>query len=432
MVSTSQRLDYACGFCAEEDIRKTCTRRNDLRRHIENFHNSSAVWFCQHPGCRMAFDWQTAYQNHLRNSHGRSHMNVDEAKVKLCDQVVFACGFEGCSQVFEAPSEGDASATMRAYSGHIVKHFEEGSNGGRWTYSTRIRNLLQQPKVRLAWDRSWPEAERAKLQWETQSSLALRRLLETRHLDNLPFMIQFALMLGSDPSKAADFESQLELPIKDNCPSAAYKHDISSRSRGPSPRTEGEESNGSRRPPLHYQSTVPMPPGQQIPRSIGSSNTIHATDLEQSGYTAPPPSSQAPQAAPAPSQMFYSSPVASSMYATPTGLPMTQQAQAQAHRGHGHHQHYATMGTAGANSLGFPSMQATHNVSNAMDVDLTENMPEGEPAGISPSHARSNWVGGYGQYSMQGPIPTDAYMVTNSLSPEQSHMNGGYDSPRRP
>jgi hypothetical protein len=45
----------------------------------------------------MAYDWQTAYQNHLRTAHGRSHMNIDEAKIKMCPQTMFACGrhFEG-------------------------------------------------------------------------------------------------------------------------------------------------------------------------------------------------------------------------------------------------------------------------------------------------------------------------------------------------
>lgn len=93
--SGAARIDYACGFCGEIGIPKTCTRRNDLRRHIDQFHNTNAQWLCQHRGCRMAFDWQTAYQIHLRNEHGGSQMRMDEAKAVLCPQTVFACGHQG-------------------------------------------------------------------------------------------------------------------------------------------------------------------------------------------------------------------------------------------------------------------------------------------------------------------------------------------------
>ncbi|RDA87462.1 hypothetical protein CP532_2831 [Ophiocordyceps camponoti-leonardi (nom. inval.)] len=163
-VGGGESSDYACGFCAEIGITKTCTRRNDLRRHIDQFHNTNAIWLCQHPGCPMAFDWQTAYQLHLRNQHGGSQMRMEEAKVSLCPQTVFACGYRGCHHLVEASSDAGASAAWRAYTAHLIKHCDEGGGGGRrssrgggaaaaagWDYSHRMRNLLGQPRVAAAW-----------------------------------------------------------------------------------------------------------------------------------------------------------------------------------------------------------------------------------------------------------------------------------------
>ena len=77
-----QKGSFTCGFCREEDIQKTCTRKNDLKRHIEDFHNTNAQWFCRQKGCDMVFDWQTAYKTHLKQAHGGSRMSLDEAKIK--------------------------------------------------------------------------------------------------------------------------------------------------------------------------------------------------------------------------------------------------------------------------------------------------------------------------------------------------------------
>ncbi|RCI14287.1 hypothetical protein L249_5939 [Ophiocordyceps polyrhachis-furcata BCC 54312] len=205
--------NYACGFCAEIGITKTCTRRNDLRRHIDQFHNTNAIWLCQHPGCRMAFDWQTAYQLHLRNEHGGSQMRMEEAKVTLCPQTVFACGYRGCHHLVEASSDAGASAAWRAYTAHLIKHCDEGRGAAGWDYSHRMRNLLGQPRVAGAWKAVLSSAAAASaaasaadadadadadaaaagdgerpglLRWDPGPSRTLRKLLETRHLDPLP------------------------------------------------------------------------------------------------------------------------------------------------------------------------------------------------------------------------------------------------------
>uniref|UniRef100_A0A0L0N068 C2H2-type domain-containing protein n=1 Tax=Tolypocladium ophioglossoides (strain CBS 100239) TaxID=1163406 RepID=A0A0L0N068_TOLOC len=230
--SSSCKMDYACGFCAEIAIPKTCTRRNDLRRHIDQFHNTNAQWLCQHPGCHMAFDWPTAYQIHLREDHGGSLMKVTEAKVVLCPQTVFACGYEGCPRVFEAANDADTTATWKLYTAHLIKHCEEGHGTGPWEYSHRMRNLLSQSRLSAAWKASSESSDSTQLQWDPASSRTLRKLLETRHIDNLQQLVNCAVMLGSATENPGRVEAKfnLHLPIKRECPAAAVKHEMSGHS----------------------------------------------------------------------------------------------------------------------------------------------------------------------------------------------------------
>ncbi|KAM4067032.1 zinc finger domain-containing protein [Hirsutella rhossiliensis] len=263
--SSSYRMDYACGFCAEIGITKTCTRRNDLRRHIDQFHNTNAQWLCQHPGCRMAFDWQTAYQIHLRNEHGGSQMRMEEAKVVLCPQTVFACGHEGCHHVLEAANDSTAPATWKAYTAHLIKHCEEGRAGsaGSWDYSHRMRNLLNQSRVAAAWKSSGAEeAGPAPLRWDPGASRTLRKLLETRHLDNLPRLLGLVVLLGSpgpDAPKHIHAKLDLDLPVKKLCPAAAIKHEMRN-SPPPHPETLPRQGLGLDAADLYKMSGTEMSP----------------------------------------------------------------------------------------------------------------------------------------------------------------------------
>lgn len=208
-----------CGFCKEEDITKTCTRKNDLKRHIEDFHNVNAQWFCRHRGCKMVYDWQAAYKAHLKTAHGGSRMSLDEAKVSLCPQVVFACGFENCFQVYEAQGDADANSVFKEYVSHLVKHFDEGSNSGEWSYSARIRNLLRQSQVAAAWNESigWNENATPELQWNPQTSDILRKRLESRHVGDVKLLIQCAHALGREPQAHRKFREDFATPVVDAC-----------------------------------------------------------------------------------------------------------------------------------------------------------------------------------------------------------------------
>ena len=216
--ATKQKGTFECGFCKEEGLSKTCTRKNDLKRHIEDFHNTNAQWHCRQRGCGMVFDWQTVYKTHLKHAHGGSRMALDDAKVTLCPQTVFACGFDNCAQVLEAPSDAEISGTFKEYVAHVIKHLDGAANSGEWTYSTRMRNLMRQSGVlRALANAPWSEADWNRLTWHTQSSNILRKRLETRHLGDLRLLVQYALALGSNPAAVAEFHESFKLPIADEC-----------------------------------------------------------------------------------------------------------------------------------------------------------------------------------------------------------------------
>ncbi|KAL2758965.1 hypothetical protein ACRALDRAFT_1080569 [Sodiomyces alcalophilus JCM 7366] len=223
--ATRQKTTFMCGFCGEEGIRKTCTRKNDLKRHIEDFHNTNAQWHCKHRGCGMVFDWQAAYKTHLRETHGGSRISPDESKVDLCPQVVFACGFEKCTMVYEAQGDDDAALMFKEYVSHVVKHFDEGSEAGEWSYSTRMRNLLCQSQVVGAWNQAAAGNRGAAssnlhpslLRWDPQTSVVLRKRLECRHIGDVNLLVQYAMALGSEPNAPLEFRQDIVTPIADTC-----------------------------------------------------------------------------------------------------------------------------------------------------------------------------------------------------------------------
>ena len=216
---------FTCCFCREAGITKTCTRKNDLKRHIEDFHHTDVQWVCRYPRCRLVFDWQTAYKAHLKAEHGGSRMASDEARVGLCPQVVFACGFDACSLVLEAADDADAPAVFKDYVAHVVKHFDDGAPG-EWTYSRRVENLLSQSQVRRAWASCGLDAAgRSKLAWDPQASSVLRKRLECRHVADPVGLVRYAVALGSGLPPPPDLHPDLFVtPLMEGCAESGSSH----------------------------------------------------------------------------------------------------------------------------------------------------------------------------------------------------------------
>lgn len=288
------KASFMCAFCNEEGIVKTCTRKNDLKRHIEDFHNTNAQWRCRHRGCELVFDWQTAYKAHLKQAHGGSRMSLDEAKVNLCPQVVFACGFDNCHQVFEATRDSEAPHVFKEYVSHVVKHFDDGAQGGQWTYSGRMRNLLRQMQVGRAWaECGLDDLAKSKLEWHPQTSSVLRKRLECRHIGDIGLLIHYALCLGNDPLQAApQFREDFVTPFRDTCTETAPGHNTLRRSmtqesddqfnfrisRSSNPAL-AQYINAQRRLYVPRQSSVRRHPRQSIPTSTPTSNPMSNPSL---------------------------------------------------------------------------------------------------------------------------------------------------------
>lgn len=281
--AAKQKGTFMCGFCKEEGIVKTCTRKNDLKRHIEDFHNTNAHWRCHHRGCNLVFDWPTVYKTHLKHTHGGSRTNLDDAKIALCTQTVFACGFENCIQVFESPSDAEASAVFKDYVAHVVKHLDDGSNSGDWSYSTRLRNLMRQSGVLRAWQNSsWPEADRNRLVWQPQNSQNLRKRLETRHLGDVQMLVQYAVTLASDHNSGKELHQHFPMPVEQACHTQINGH---------KPRHHAPQAQPAQAPEAdQYQFKISRGPAPQLANFMANQRRVYPPRPPvRSGRSARPP-----------------------------------------------------------------------------------------------------------------------------------------------
>ncbi|KAK3368875.1 hypothetical protein B0T24DRAFT_492822, partial [Lasiosphaeria ovina] len=221
---------FECPFCLELNMNSSTLRKADLKRHFKSFHHTDAQWLCPVRSCGMSFDWQKALDHHLKDVHGDTQHSSEEAKVKLCPQVVFGCGFINCKLVLEASSEDDADKKATEYFNHVINHFEDNLSNREWSHSARIRNLMRQKAVEGHWkDRKKRVAGPQDLEWQSHTSTVLRKLLETRHFSDVDSLITWAVRLGSKPycepkGPLAKLPLDLRLPLKEHCTSTSSSH----------------------------------------------------------------------------------------------------------------------------------------------------------------------------------------------------------------
>ncbi|KAL7947989.1 hypothetical protein V8C42DRAFT_363484 [Trichoderma barbatum] len=218
--SIMRRKEFSCGFCSEQDFIVRCTRRNDLRRHMEDTHHSDSLWICVHRDCRKAFQWLGVYKIHAGTSHPTSRLRIEQCEViELCPQTVFACGFDKCEKLFEARSALEAPQTKKKYIDHILNHFRNMKAPKEWTYTTRIRNLLRQTDLVGVWPPAeLLEEELANLEWDPQITGVVQKQLETRHLGDRDFLIRNIIALGLGPSHEVQLaQARIALPILGEC-----------------------------------------------------------------------------------------------------------------------------------------------------------------------------------------------------------------------
>jgi len=234
---------FECPFCAEAGISRSIARKSDLKRHFLQFHHANARWTCSLPGCGLTFDWKSAYELHLKDVHRGVHR--DDPGVETCPQVVFACGFSSCKQVYEARCDVDAGAKATEYFAHVAGHFHSGDPHQRWSYTDRLRNLMRQAKVDEAWkSRVRGHGPNDRLKWHPQSSSTLRKMLETRHFPDIHLLVRWAVILGSAPHSALPPEGpelprKLAVPERRHCYMVAFDHFCEEPSDAPDPGAEG-------------------------------------------------------------------------------------------------------------------------------------------------------------------------------------------------
>ncbi|KAK1638570.1 hypothetical protein BDP81DRAFT_460151 [Colletotrichum phormii] len=242
------RKPIECPMCAVHDVYVGFGRKSDFKKHLQNFHNTDCIWVCPQDNCRMIFDFEKAYIAHVKLDHHQGEAAyppaaavaaAEQVKVSLCAQVVFACGFIGCKEVFEASDDSEAPKTADAYFDHLASHFDKRSStinansssytlgvSSEWTYYHQMQNLLRQRSLKDEWKHMlWDKAARNQLRWQPRSSGDFKKILECRHLADVPRILHAAWTLGqtcfsSPEHPAPDFPGEATRPVRSRCPLA--------------------------------------------------------------------------------------------------------------------------------------------------------------------------------------------------------------------
>ena len=227
------RKAIECTMCFVEGIVVGFSRKSDFKKHLQNFHHTNTLWMCQYAGCAQTFDFEKAYVAHVKASHTDMHLPPSRARVEMCPQLVFACGFRGCKdRVFEARSEEEAASLRDKYFDHVAKHFDMGFCVAEWEYYTQIHNLLRQESVKDVWKQCvWQKNVRNSLRWQPRTAADLKRLLECRHVGDLPRLLHWAWTLGGEPFNSINCDAPelppgFQRPLKKECPLSATNHDV--------------------------------------------------------------------------------------------------------------------------------------------------------------------------------------------------------------
>ncbi|WYZ42680.1 hypothetical protein EsH8_VI_000379 [Colletotrichum jinshuiense] len=228
--SVAGRKPIECPLCAVHDVYVGFGRKSDFKKHLQNFHNTDCIWVCPRRSCRMVFDFEKAYITHCKVDHHNPNPPTDRVKVELCPQVVFACGFTGCKEVFEATDDTSAPSVVEMYFDHLANHFDKRRESSNWTYYHQIQNLLRQRSLKSEWKHTlWDKAARSQLRWQPRSSADLKKLLECRHLADVPKILHAAWTLGqtsfsSPEHPAPEFPGEATRPVRSQCALSANGH----------------------------------------------------------------------------------------------------------------------------------------------------------------------------------------------------------------
>ncbi|KAJ3481907.1 hypothetical protein NLG97_g7704 [Lecanicillium saksenae] len=200
--ASGSTTSFLCCFCGEKGLVLSCSRKNDLKRHMNEFHHIVSNYRCPIQQCGQVFETRKAFTKHIKtNADHRNMLNGNELEkyeFPVDQSVVFACGYHDCHFLLETPpSLPDGQATFRRYLDHVMRHYDNSPTCEAWTLSTRIRNLLRQTGLQDSLQKMGGPASLDPLSWGYESSEVLRRALEKRGWSDADELMKHALVLGS-------------------------------------------------------------------------------------------------------------------------------------------------------------------------------------------------------------------------------------------
>ncbi|XWW96060.1 hypothetical protein V2A60_004030 [Cordyceps javanica] len=211
---------HQCGFCKEMDHVVACARKNDLKRHMGDFHHIVTEYRCPVPGCTFWTESKKLFAQHIkidgRHKQVISNNEMTQHEIVIFEPIIFACGFANCSLLWEAPPTGDDGKTFRDYIEHVIKHYDD-DKCAEWSYETRMQNLLRQSRMQGLLQ----NVDMTGLKWDWKCSTTLRRELMTGNIANKNEIMQRAFRLGSGNLERDDMEQRPLLALQDRaCPRA--------------------------------------------------------------------------------------------------------------------------------------------------------------------------------------------------------------------
>jgi hypothetical protein len=260
---TKKQKEYTCGFCSEYGVYKRLSRPSDLKRHLESTHHTNNLWVCPKANCRRVFQWLGAFKEHARHYHKVRIRICDAEVITLCPQTVFACGFEGCNQVYEALSKSEVSPARDKFIAHVVCHLQSPLEKPKaWTFTYRMHNLLSQSALSNVWPPPSLSHEKSlELSWDARSGSVLQKLLETRHIGNPSSLVQNAIALGSVSCREVQLApDNAVLPVLDQCQAEVHQIDPPTVQANLSP-AEAADATAESEPVTTNCSESLIPPG---------------------------------------------------------------------------------------------------------------------------------------------------------------------------
>jgi hypothetical protein len=135
------------------------------------------AWECQQKGCERQFETELLFRQHHASDHRcrRSCMHADQSKTSVPLKLAFACGFEGCTGLFN---------NWDNWRDHVRDHLWSGASVSSCQYTVEFRNLLRRREISSLWNsrveqqRRAPQGYQQGFLWEPSTSSHLKKHLE--------------------------------------------------------------------------------------------------------------------------------------------------------------------------------------------------------------------------------------------------------------